>query len=613
MFAIRVVVVAVLSSLTVFATSAAVAESSSLELAQLQHHPANMVVTLIKAVSTAHKTAHLTLSESLSYHRDKDTFISTHPSYQDASLTCLRKREFARLDRSQSVYLDYTGSSLYPSSLVKSHYRWLRSSVAGNPHSTSPASLASSAAVEEARSAVLEFFDADPSIYDVVWTSNATGGFRIVGETYNFDSKRLLIPRDAHNSLNSLARQCQRSGGQFEFIEFDAFSSALSQPDTISRDAYLAQLSSGHAGQKGLAFFTGQSNITGVKLDLSLLPQASSLGWHVGLDAAALAPSTRISLRRLENAVDFMVVSLYKICGFPTGLGALLMKKDRYADMTCKPTFYGGNIIGITMDRFDFSLVEGPERFEDGTANFLAMSSVKMGLEFAASWMDKVAHRNRLLMEWLVRELDSIYYPASLAEKGEEGSMEKRPSLTSSDSSNTSSTGPESISSAKEASLDEKSHAARHRAKLVQIGGPALTSPTSPRGSTLPLVFFSRSHHPLNYRFVIWAAALENISLRGGPCMCNPGASSAIMQRGLITDLDASSLLAEADVGLVRVSLGTATNFKDVWRLVHFVRKLTSQSWVRERWTVYERLHPGSRLENDIEALVAMATRKRVE
>ncbi|SJX63407.1 related to molybdenum cofactor sulfurase [Sporisorium reilianum f. sp. reilianum] len=537
-----------------------------------------MVLTHLKAARTA-LTSPLAFPESLTYQRDKAAFLVTHPTYHDPSLSSLRKREFGRLGA--SVYLDYTGAALYPSSLVRMHARWLYTSVAGNPHSDSPASLLSSAAMHEARRAVLDFFDADEAEYDVVWTSNASGGFRIVGETYDWAGRRVLVPRDAHNSLNGLARLAQAGGGRFEFIEFDA-----GEQDAISRRAYVERLTQ-PAAQKGLVFFTGQSNITGTKLDLSLLPLAKQHGWHVGLDAAALAPSTRISLRGLDNSVDFMVVSLYKICGYPTGLGALLMRKERYADLTRKKTFYGGNIIGITMDRVDFTLVQGPERFEDGTPNFAAMASVKDGLEFAARWMDRVRSRNDVLMRWLVRELDGIYYPAQPAVESESAEKAKRSSSFSSTSSACSAPGP---------------------IKLVRIGGPTTSTQ---RGTTLPLVLTSPSGHALNYRFVIFAAARLGISLRGGPCMCNPGASSSVMQRGLITDLAASTLLAEADVGLVRVSLGTATNFRDVWRLVDFVKKLTVHEWRMDMWRQFESVYPGREMCCDIEELQKRATAKR--
>ena len=51
----------------------------------------------------------------------------------------LRAREFARLGASGHAYLDFTGSALYPESLVADHAAMLREAVLGNPHAESPA------------------------------------------------------------------------------------------------------------------------------------------------------------------------------------------------------------------------------------------------------------------------------------------------------------------------------------------------------------------------------------------------------------------------------------------------------------------------------------------
>ena len=50
----------------------------------------------------------------------------------------LRRDEFSRLDDGGHVYLDHTGSALYPRSLVDSHLDLLRDGVFGNPHSDTP-------------------------------------------------------------------------------------------------------------------------------------------------------------------------------------------------------------------------------------------------------------------------------------------------------------------------------------------------------------------------------------------------------------------------------------------------------------------------------------------
>ena len=98
----------------------------------------------------------------------------------------LRRREFARLDASGLAYLDYTGAALYPASLIRADSERLLAGIAGNPHSESAPSVASSSAVETARQRTLRFFDADPDEYAVVFTSNATGAMRILAEAFPF-------------------------------------------------------------------------------------------------------------------------------------------------------------------------------------------------------------------------------------------------------------------------------------------------------------------------------------------------------------------------------------------------------------------------------------------
>jgi molybdenum cofactor sulfurtransferase len=72
-----------------------------------------------------------------------------------------------------------------------------------------------------------------------------------------------------------------------------------------------------------------------------MLSFASSLGYSTLLDAAALAPTSKISLT--ENPVDAMAVSFYKMFGFPTGVGALVIKESFLRTLK-RPWFAGGNV-----------------------------------------------------------------------------------------------------------------------------------------------------------------------------------------------------------------------------------------------------------------------------
>ena len=86
----------------------------------------------------------------------------------------LRAREFARLDECGSVYLDYTGSGLYPESQLRAHEEFLKHHVLGNPHSENPASAEATRIVDDARRDVLDFFRADADEYTVIFTANAS-------------------------------------------------------------------------------------------------------------------------------------------------------------------------------------------------------------------------------------------------------------------------------------------------------------------------------------------------------------------------------------------------------------------------------------------------------
>ncbi|MGW5058682.1 hypothetical protein ACWEQ2_15425 [Streptomyces sp. NPDC004096] len=125
----------------------------------------------------------------------------------------LRAREFGYLDAGGHTYLDHTGAGLPPSSLVTGSAARITGALFGNPHSESPASRASGVLLSEARQAVLRHFRADPGEYAVIFTPNATGALRLVGEAYPFDRRsRLVMALDNHNSVNGLREYARARG-----------------------------------------------------------------------------------------------------------------------------------------------------------------------------------------------------------------------------------------------------------------------------------------------------------------------------------------------------------------------------------------------------------------
>src|SRR3954462_8754484 len=131
----------------------------------------------------------------------------------------LRRTEFGRLDACGHVYLDYTGAGMYAESQLAEHLELLRSHVLGNPHSVNPTSAATTELVERARAAVLAFFRASPDEYEAIFTPNATGALRLVGEAYPFrPGDRFLLTFDNHNSVNGIREFARARGAEPTYV-----------------------------------------------------------------------------------------------------------------------------------------------------------------------------------------------------------------------------------------------------------------------------------------------------------------------------------------------------------------------------------------------------------
>src|SRR5207253_101113 len=95
------------------------------------------------------------------------------------------------------------------------------------------------------------------------------------------------------------------------------------------------------AAAPSLFAFPAQSNFSGVLHPLSLVEHARARGFHVLVDIAAYVPSHPFSLR--ETPADFVAMSFYKLFGYPTGIGALIARRDALAQLR-RPWFAGGTV-----------------------------------------------------------------------------------------------------------------------------------------------------------------------------------------------------------------------------------------------------------------------------
>ena len=218
------------------------------------------------------------------------------------------------------------------------------------------------------RAAVLRFASASPDEYAVVFTPNATGALRLVGEAFPFErGRRLLLTADNHNSVNGIRELARARGARVTYAPIDPTSLRL-DAETLTRELGDAPVLHCHPRSR---------TSPGVQHDLDWIERARDRGWRVLLDAAAFAPTNRLDLGR--HRPDFVALSFYKLFGYPTGIGCLLARHDALAELR-RPWFPGGTITVVSVLADDHFLAEGEAAFEDGTIDYLGLPAVEIGL-----------------------------------------------------------------------------------------------------------------------------------------------------------------------------------------------------------------------------------------
>ncbi len=434
----------------------------------------------------------------------------------------LRAREFARLDARGMAYLDFAASALYGASQVTDYAQRLNDGLYGNPHSEHAPSQASARDMDAARRLTLAFFGADPDAYEVIFTANTSAAIKLVAESYAFGPERgLVLSADNHNSVNGMREYARRAPAPVHILPLG---------DDLRLDAPAERLAiSARRMGAGLLAFPVQSNFSGVRHDLHLAGAAQNLGFDVLLDAAGCGAAGGVSLA--EYPADFLVFSFYKLFGLPTGLGALIVRRDALARLR-RPWFAGGTVDFVSVEHDRHQLSAGAHGFEDGTPNFLNMAAVESGFTF-------LAQVDRLSLAARMRFLTGYFL--------------------------------------------ERAAALRHRdgTPLVRLYGP---KDLDRRGGTVALNLIGHDGQPIAYAEVEKRAFAQKVAVRGG-CFCNPGAAEAafgfsqldipgclkaLRGRFSVPALQACVGAGHA-VGAIRMSVGLPSTTNDLDRLLELL------------------------------------------
>ena len=306
------------------------------------------------------------------------------------------------------TYLDHAGATLYSNQQLQAYIDDLASTVYSNPHSHNPSSNLTTECIEHVRELVLRYFDTGLHQYDVIFTSGCTGALKLLAENFPWTGRASHKDEEEEvmyvESLDAAVKQKRKENelrSLFCYLE-DNHTSVLGMREVASD--YGAGLvcvssecmeeassacrheacsnSSPDASSPSLSrplhlfVYPAQSNFNGCKYPLSWINEISvghltipghahtKGSWLIALDAAALVGTSPLNLS--EFPAHFVTISFYKIFGFPTGLGALLVRRDccsLLGERKRRKYFGGGTVLAsIASQRYHLPRPEAHDR-----------------------------------------------------------------------------------------------------------------------------------------------------------------------------------------------------------------------------------------------------------
>eukprot|EP00727_Mastigamoeba_balamuthi_P007328 m51a1_g3215 putative molybdenum cofactor sulfurase (519) ;mRNA; r:38686-42660 len=435
----------------------------------------------------------------------------------------LRRTDFPHMG--DDVYLDYTGAGVYRHSQIARVMADLDTHLYGNAHSPSSCSQMTENKLQKAREAVARWFGTTTDKYIVVFTSGATAAIKLVGESFPFaagprsSSPSYVHLLQNHNSVLGIREYAKAAGAAWRAVRESEV------PDALEEAA-------GDGQQTPLLFaYPLESNFDGslYPLEWIHLAHSTSKRWKVLVDAAAYVPTHPLNLT--EYPGDFVVMSFYKMFGYPTGLGALLIRADAFP-MLRRPYWGGGQVLASLGDK-DFHVMSkiAHEHFEAGTVSFLSILHVEIGLEALSQvgGMQCIARHTNSLTQYMASSFKALRH--------------------------------------------------RNGNPVCVLYGKHDSGPDA-QGAIVTINLLEPDGTYVSVIKALELAKSRNFHIRTG-CMCNPGACYDALQMKNDDVIELAKLkenmcvteemIGDRPAGAIRISLGYATTFSDVDSFVDFV------------------------------------------
>jgi selenocysteine lyase/cysteine desulfurase len=271
-------------------------------------------------------------------------FATAFPLYGAlARADAIRGEEYGHLDR--HVCLDYTGINLFSHAQMNSSLSSTSaaaasaSSVAWQPPffdiAYKSASLRAQVQCGDAAAGVgaavtrriMASLKIPEDEYAMVCTANRTTAFRLLAESYSFQSGKQLLPVYDYESeaVAAMAESARRRGAEVTQASFAWPSMRIHGADLRKK------LCRGRrrGGRRGLFVFPLASRVTGARYPYLWMSAAHEQGWHVALDACALGTKDLDTLGLSLIRPDFIVCNFFKVFGEnPSGFAGLFVKRS---------------------------------------------------------------------------------------------------------------------------------------------------------------------------------------------------------------------------------------------------------------------------------------------
>jgi molybdenum cofactor sulfurtransferase len=252
------------------------------------------------------------------------------------------------------LYLDSTGSPPVPKPVLEAFFNDMTSNIYGNPHSTSPSSLLTSTKIIETRSRILQSMNTTLKEYSIIFTLNATNAIKLI-QMINYE--KVLVLDQSHTSILGIS-----------------INPIILNEHKVNNNIEIGP---------GLFCYPAQCNFSGNQYDLNWIHKYQQRNFHVLIDSASYSSTNQFNLSK--HPADFLVLSFYKLFGFPTGLGCLIVK-NKHQKLFRKDYFGGGTVDAIAIDPFYLSpRIDFTERMEDGTVAFQQIIGLNHGFDYIES------------------------------------------------------------------------------------------------------------------------------------------------------------------------------------------------------------------------------------